>query len=175
MQQLPHYASIINTEKPPLDHAGSFWGKKIGEWRIKMNLLIDKSNQSSNPFIRPYKRLIGPPTDVKDALWMSIRYGPDIYWINMNMPESEKYIDYYTDGSDIPSQSHTQKEAARQNEAQSVTSAPNAARLAVHRNKSIHYDWKSTVNSITSEAETEVISYQRSTCSAASPTVPAND
>jgi hypothetical protein len=64
MQQLPHYASIINTEKPPLDHAGSFWGKKIGEWRIKMNLLIDKSNQSSNPFIRPYKRLIGPPTDV---------------------------------------------------------------------------------------------------------------
>ena len=70
--------------------------------------------------------------------------------------------------------SHTQKEAARQNEAQSETSAPNAARLAVHRNNSIR-DWKPAVNSITSEAETEVISYQRSTCSAASPTVPAND
>jgi len=108
MQQLPPYVSIINAEKPPLGHAGSFWGKKIGEWRIKMNLLIDKykqfENQSKNPFIRPFKRLIGAPTGVQDALWKSIRYGPDTYWVNMNMPESEKYIDYYAEGSDNPSQ-----------------------------------------------------------------------
>ena len=98
-KKLPPHATLINTTNALPGHVGSFWGNKIGEWRIDMKKLIEEQLPTeNNPYIRPFKRLVSAPNDIDNALWTSVRYG-DIYWVNMNMPTPESYIKYYEVGS----------------------------------------------------------------------------
>jgi len=99
LKNLPPHATLINTQKAPPGHVGSFWGDKIGEWRINMKKLIEEQLPTeNNPYIRPFKQLISAPNDIHQALWTTVRYG-DIYWVNMNMPTPDLYIEYYAEGS----------------------------------------------------------------------------
>lgn len=112
-KNLPPYATLLNTQKAPQGHIGSFWGDKIGEWRINMKKLIEEQLPTeNNPYIRPFKQLISAPNDIDNALWTTVRYG-NIYWVNMNMPTPESYIGYYAEGSTTPTQKPYKKGGRR--------------------------------------------------------------